>query len=80
MRRAGRVLALVLWFGLPSGWIYYVVLAAYAVLVTTALWLFTRAGWLPVLGGFVVLLDGFTVTLVLLHRWLRRRAGMPPSA
>jgi len=73
-RRLGRCLALILWFRIAGGWIYYVVLGAYALLVSTALWLFSRPGWLPLIGGWIVLLDGLTVTLVLLHRWLNHRA------
>ena len=72
-RRLGRYVALILWFGIPGGWIYYVVLGVYALVVATALWLFSRPGWIPFLGGWIVLLDGFTVALVLLHRWLNHR-------
>jgi hypothetical protein len=73
LRRGGRILSLVLWFGVDGGWIYYVVLGAYATLISTALWLLSRPGWLPFLGALSVLLDGFALTLFLLHRWLTRR-------
>jgi hypothetical protein len=78
-RRVGRILSIVLWFGVDGGWIYYIVLGAYAVLVSSAVWLLSRPGWLPTLGALTVLIDGFAVTLLLLHRWLGRRSRqMPP--
>ena len=66
-------MAAVLWFGIDGGWIYYVILAGYAVIVGGALWLLTRHGWLPFLVACVVLLDGMTGLLFLLHRWWARR-------
>ena len=73
MRRTGRLLAAVLWFGIEGGWVYYVVLGAYAALVALALWLFSRGALLPAVAGCFVLIDGLALTLFLLHRWLTRR-------
>jgi hypothetical protein len=67
-------MAAILWFGVEGGWMYYVILGAYAVVISAAVWLLTRHGWLPVVAGFIVLLDGMTALLVLLHRWLTRRS------
>jgi hypothetical protein len=78
LRRVGRILAIVLWFGVDGGWIYYIVLSAYAVLVSFALWLLSRPGWLPLVGALTVLIDGLAVTLFLLHRWLGRRLRQFP--
>ncbi|MBV9100308.1 MAG: hypothetical protein JOZ46_08440 [Candidatus Dormibacteraeota bacterium] len=72
MKLIGRYLSLVLWFGIRGGWIYYVVLGAYAALVATGIWLLSRPGWLPIMGGLVVLLDGLTLVLLGLHHWLNR--------
>ena len=74
VRRLGRIVAAILWFGVEGGWIYYVILGAYAAVIAAAIWLLTRHGWLPIVGGFVVLLDGMTALLFLLHRWLNRRS------
>ncbi|MGH7721215.1 MAG: hypothetical protein ACRENL_00075 [Candidatus Dormibacteria bacterium] len=74
-RSAGRGLAALLWFRIDGGWIYYVVLAAYGVLVASAVYLLSRPGWLTVLGALIILIDGMTVTLFLLHRWLTKRLG-----
>lgn len=81
MRLIGRYLSLILWFGIRGGWIYYVVLAAYAAMVVSGLWLMSRPGWLPILGGWIVLLDGLTLLLFLLYRWLGRRTreAHPPD-
>lgn len=76
-RAVARAAAAALWFRIPGGWIYYAILAAYALFVGAAIWLLTRPGWLGVLGGAVVLLEGLTVTLVLLNRWLNRRLNPP---
>jgi hypothetical protein len=46
--RIGRFLATVLWFRIGGGWIYYVILGAYAVLIAASLWLLSRPGWLSV--------------------------------
>lgn len=72
-------MAAILWFGIPDGWIYYVILVGYSAVVGAGVWLLTRHGWLPFLVGCVVLLDGMTTLLVLLRRWFVRRleAGSP---
>jgi hypothetical protein len=70
----GRTVAAILWFRVDGGWIYYVILAAYAAVICAGVWLLTRHWWLPVIAGFVVLLDGMTGLLVLLNRWLTRRS------
>jgi hypothetical protein len=68
-----RLLATVLWFGIDGGWIYYVILFAYGLLVAAGIWLISRHGWLPAVGGCIVLLDGMTTSIFLLYRWAVRR-------
>ena len=77
LRSIGRALAGALWFRIPGGWIYYIILAAYALFVGAAVWLLTRPGWLGILGGTLVLLEGLTLTLIGLQRWLNRRLAPP---
>ena len=73
MRLIGRYVSLVLWFGIRGGWIYYVILGTYALLVAAGVWLLSLHGWLSILGGLFLLLDGLTLLLILLNRWLDRR-------
>jgi len=71
-RQAARYLATLAGWGVAGASIYYVIMAAYALLATTGVFLLSRPGWLPFLAGWIVLLDGLVILLVLLHRWAMR--------